>query len=285
MKLQPIRKVGFSEDLSAISSIIKHELLVSNFRYPLRVFSRFVGPLVWVAPYLFFGKALLGGMSSQKLYELTGISHMPTFLIVGTIVTLVSFNMMWLMSFAIRLESYRGTFESIYASPVSKFTFLLGKLIASTVWSFFYIVGVSLMGVIFLDVGFCWSRVPDAFILMLLLIFAMFGFGLIVAGLMLVYKEAHTAMHFLDGLFSLIVPMAYPLVVLPQLLQKISLTLPMTHAVISSRNILILGEGISQQGTHIAVLLIYIFVFIPLGMFFYKFMERKAKIKGVLHKY
>lgn len=283
--LQRTKKIGVKEHLVVVLSIAKYELLISNIRYPLRVVSRFLGPLVWVVPFLLFGKAILGGSTSETLYELTGISHMPTFILVGTIITLVSFNMLWLMAFAIRLESFRGTFESIYACPVSKFNFFLGKLVASTIWSSFYIIGLIVLGVMFLDVQLAWSRAPDALIIMILLFFAMFGFGLILAGTILVYKESHTILHFVDGLFSLIVPMAYPLEVLPIAIQKISLVLPMTQAVLAARNVLIHDESLLMQGNSIAILFCYIFILIPLGYVFYNYMERKAKKRGVLHKY
>ncbi len=278
-------KPPISAHVHAVASIAKHELLVSNVRYPLRIVSRLFGPLVWAIPFLLFGKALLGGTDSQHLFELTGITHMPTFILVGAIVTSVSFNILWLMSFAIRLESFRGTFESIYACPINRITFFMGKLVASTIWSSMYTIGLIIMGVLILDVQFVWSQLPSMLIIMLMLFFSMYGIGLVLAGLILVYKESHTLIHFIDGLFSLIVPMAYPLSVLPSALQAISISLPMTNAVIAARNVLILGEGISGQMEYIAVLLAYIVVLIPVGYFFYNKMEYHAKKRGVLHKY
>jgi len=283
--LQPIRDISFQDHLHPILIIAKYELIVSNFRYPLRILTRFISPILWVLPFLLFGKAVLGGTDSAVLYELTGIAHMPTFILVGTIITSISFNMLWLMSFAIRLESYRGTFESIYSCPVNKFTFFLGKLLASVAWSSIYIVGLLLLGVFVLDVQFVWSRLPDMLACVALLFLAMYGFGLVISGFLLVYKESHTIIHFLDGLISLIVPMAYPLAVLPLFMQKISLMMPMTRAVIASRDMLIMGESILHQGDHLAVLAAYIFIAIPLGYQFFKYMENKAKMKGVLHKY
>jgi ABC-2 type transport system permease protein len=238
-----------------------------------------------VAPFLIFGRALLGGADSQTLESLTGISHMPTFVIVGTIVTTISFTMLWLMSFAIRLESYRGTFESIYACPVSKFLFFMGKLMASSIWASFYITGLLLLGVLVLDIQFIWVRFPEMILVIIMLFFAMFGFGLVLAGTILVYKESHTLLHFVDGLFSLIVPMAYPLAVLPGALQALSRVLPTTQAVIASRNLVIRGESLLQQTEALVVLLAYIFIIIPVGYRFYRHMECVAKRKGVLHKY
>ncbi|MBN1786547.1 MAG: ABC transporter permease [Candidatus Methanofastidiosa archaeon] len=283
--MQPIRDISVREHLYPVLSIAKYELIVSNLRYPLRIVTRFVGPLLWIFPFLLFGKAVLGGTDSATLYELTGISHMPTFILVGTIITSISFNMLWLMSFAIRLESFRGTFESIYSCPINKFTFFMGKLLASVAWSSMYVVGLLAVGIFFLDAQLVWSRLPDMILDIGLLFLAMYGFGLTISGFLLVYKESHTLIHFLDGLFSLIVPMAYPLAVLPLPLQKVSLMLPMTRSVLSSRNVMILGESIFEQGGHIAVLLAYIVVAIPLGYMFYMYMEKKAKKKGVLHKY
>jgi ABC-2 type transport system permease protein len=285
VRLQPIRETTRIETLNALLSVAKHELIISNFRYPLRIVSRFLGPLVWVAPFLIFGRALLGGADSQTLESLTGISHMPTFVIVGTIVTTISFTMLWLMSFAIRLESYRGTFESIYACPVSKFLFFMGKLMASSIWASFYITGLLLLGVLVLDIQFIWVRFPEMILVIIMLFFAMFGFGLVLAGTILVYKESHTLLHFVDGLFSLIVPMAYPLAVLPGALQALSRVLPTTQAVIASRSLVIRGESLLQQTEALVVLLAYIFIIIPVGYRFYRHMECVAKRKGVLHKY
>jgi len=268
-----------------IFRIAKYELIVSNLRYPLRIVTRFIGPILWIIPFLFFGKAVLGGTDSATLYELTGIAHMPTFILVGTIITSISFNMLWLMSFAIRLESYRGTFESIYSCPINKFTFFLGKLLASVAWSSMYIVGLLLLGVLYLDVQFVWARLPEMLLTIAFLFLAMYGFGLTISGFLLVYKESHTIIHFIDGLFSLVVPMAYPLAVLPTVLQKVSLALPMTNAVIASRNLIILGESFIGQWQYIGVLIIYIVIAIPLGYLFYKRMEKRAKRLGVLHKY
>jgi len=283
--LQPIRDLTIKDRLWPILQVAKYELIVSNLRYPLRILTRFIGPILWIVPFLFFGKAVLGGTDSTTLYELTGISHMPTFILVGTIITSISFNMLWLMSFAIRLESYRGTFESIYSCPINKFTFFLGKLVASVVWSSMYIIGLLLLGVLYLDVQFVWSSLPEMLLAIAFLFLSMYGFGLTVSGFLLVYKESHTIIHFLDGLFSLIVPMAYPLAVLPSALQKVSLSLPMTRAVIASRNIIILGEPFIEQWQHISVLCIYIFIVIPIGYKFYQRMEKRAKMMGVLHKY
>lgn len=285
VKLQHIRSPDLWSHVYAIASIAKHELLISNVRYPLRIVSRFFGPLVWVVPFLLFGKAILGGTDSEHLFALTGISHMPTFILMGTIVTSVSFNMLWLMSFAIRLESYRGTFESVYACPINRITYFMGKLVASTIWSSLYIIGLIIMGVVILDVQFLWSHLPAMLAVMALLFLSMYGFGLMLAGVILVYKESHTIIHFIDGLFSLIVPMAYPLAVLPVALQAVSRATPMTNAVIACRNILILGQPLSGQVEYLSVLVFYIVVVIPAGYVVYNKMETVAKRRGVLHKY
>jgi ABC-type polysaccharide/polyol phosphate export permease len=105
------------------------------------------------------------------------------------------------------------------------------------------------------------------------------------AGVILVYKESHTIIHFIDGLFSLIVPMAYPLAVLPVALQAVSRATPMTNAVIACRNILILGQPLSGQVKYLSVLVFYIVVVIPAGYVVYNKMEKVAKRRGVLHKY
>lgn len=280
-----IKTVDIMTNISSILSIAKYELIISNIRYPFRVLTRFIGPIIWVVPFLLFGKAVLGGNDSQTLYELTGISHMPTFVLVGSIVTAVSFNILWLLSYAIRLESFRGTFESIYACPIKKWVFFLGKLLASMVWSSFYIIGLIILGWLLLDVQFHWEMFPQFIIITLLLFFAMCGYGLVIAGVMLKYKEGHTVAHFIDGLFTLIIPMAYPLAVLPVWLQKASLALPMTQAVLASRDMLIFGNPLGAQLAHISILLLYALLALPLGYAFYMYMEKKAKLAGTLHKY
>ena len=265
--------------------VAKAEILMYYIRYPMRGMVFFIAPIIWMLPFIYFGRALMGNSTSEHFIELTGTYDYISYVILGSIIVNFSTRLFMEMGFSIRHESWRGTFETVFSVPLSRFTFMSGKLFGGIAYSTLFAITLLVLSWVMFQKTYHFNRVPEAILIFILVITSIYGIGLIVAGIMLVFKEAHSTLWFLDMIIVLITPMAYPLAVLPSVLQKVSLLLPMTRATLAIRNLLLLDQPLISQWDHILVLSLYTVFFIPVGWKTYRLMEHRALKKGVVGHY
>jgi ABC-2 type transport system permease protein len=157
---------------------------------------------------------------------------------------------------AISQEKEVGTLDGMMVAPINRLSIILGKVLAQTARGL--LQGVIILG---LAVGLFGVTIHGSvllvFGLLLLGVFSFVGLGIVLTSFA---KDQETAMMlmmtlmfpmmFLSGVF-------FPIQQMPWYMQDISKVLPLTYASQALRKVMVLGAGIPDITTELAVLIVF----------------------------
>ena len=86
-----------------------------------------VVPLLWLIPYAFQGKALLGDSDSSFFLKYGGTGDYFSYVALGFILFNIVDSAIWGAGNRLRWEQKSGTFEYIWITPISRVELLLGS--------------------------------------------------------------------------------------------------------------------------------------------------------------
>lgn len=264
------------------------ELMIKYWRirlsYPL-TFLYFVSePLIFLLPVIIYGQALVGGRESEILANYSTTGDVILFLTFGSASMAILTRIYWMGAMGIRREEWTGTLVSIYLTPASRFSIILGNTLfglTMSVLAFFLQVG----GVFFLY-GLQINLLN--FLPMILILFfatvSLLGFSLIISGLVLAMKQAWKFVLFMDGFMNLLAPASFPLAVLPFFLRPLSFFSPITWGVEGFREGVL--QGFSDYWFEILGYLAFLnIIWLCLGILIFNYFEYRTRKKGVLGYY
>ena len=207
--------------------------------YPISFVRACVEPVIFLLPFLVFGLVLVGGPVSETLKALVNTSDIVTFTFSGYMIMGFIGTAVWAMGFSIRKEQWYGTLESIYVTPTSRLSLVFGMALHSIVHQS---LGTALeFGVIYAIFGFALKieGILPALVIFALMMFALSGFGVFISALTLILKEGWIVSEGFHSIIMILSPVAYPLLVLPNVAQQASLLLPTTPGLIGMRTFLL----------------------------------------------
>ena len=127
-------------ELRAFYTIVWREWL-HFVRYPTWVIAFIIWPILFPAVYIFSSFALAGpgGAGIPRFLQVAGTENFLGYIVVGTTVWMWANTLLWNVGFALRGEQMRGTLESNWMTPTSRFLFLVGTgpVHAATMLMFF----------------------------------------------------------------------------------------------------------------------------------------------------
>lgn len=242
-------------------------------------------PLIFVLPYILYGMALIGGKYSADLARLTGNGNLITYTVIGYVFMGFLNTAVWAMGFALRKEQWFGTLESIFSTPVPRWVYVAGMATHSTLHQGIIIVFQMLLIYSIFGLALNVSGILPSLLVLAVMMFSLYGLGVMVSALTLIFKEGWIVSEALHSLISIVTPIAYPLAVLPVVLQKVSLTLPTTYGITTVRHFL-MGETISYSpGTALVRLAGISVLWISSGLFVFDRIDRKVRREGTLGEY
>ena len=242
-------------------------------------------PFVYLLPYFLYGFALLGGRFSEHLKNLTGIADMVAYTFVGYLIMGFLNTACWAMGASLRKEQWFGTLETIFVAPVPRWVYVAGMAAHSTCHQGLIMLIQAVVVTTFFAIVFKVTGIFFALIIVALMILALYGLGVTVAGLTIGLKQWWVISEALSTLITVVTPIAYPLAVLPIFLRKISLFLPTTYGVMGVRHFLI-GEQLNMTLPTIFLRLTLILViWISFGIGIFLLMDRYGRKKGSLSLY
>jgi ABC-2 type transport system permease protein len=228
-----------------------------EFAYPMSFFRQLISPLVFLLPYLLYGIALVGGRYSETLAQLVGNGDTVAFIFTGYMLMGFIGTAVWAMGFSIRRERWFGTLESIYVTPTSRLSQVLGMALHSTVHQSLGTILQFIVIYVTFDLVLNFGGILPSLVIFALMMFALYGFGIVISAISLILKEGYMVS---DGLYSIMMilsPVAYPLIVLPTWAQQASNVFPTASALIGMRTFLIEGyqpEVVTNVFLHLLVL-------------------------------
>jgi len=228
-----------------------------EWKYKPDFIRQFFEPYVYLLPYFLYGVALLGGRFSEHLRSITGISDMIAYTFIGYLIMGFLNTACWAMGSSIRKEQWYGTLDTTQAVVISAF----------------------------FAIAFQTTGLLPALLIIALMLLALYGLGVTVAGLTIGLKQWWVISEALSTLILVVTPIAYPLAVMPLVLRKVTLFLPTTYGVLGVRHFL-LGETLHMGlGTIFLRLIIILIIWCTLGLGLFMVMDRLGRRKGILSTY
>lgn len=244
-----------------------------------------VEPFIYVLPYLLFGIAVVGGRSSETLLKLIGTEDVITFVVIGYLFMGFLNTALWGMGFALRKEQFFGTLESVFVAPVPRWVYVGGMALHSTIHQGLIILVQMILLQLIFHLLIDMSGLLPAMAVVALMLVALYGIGMMVASLALIFKEGWIISEALHSVISIVTPIAYPLAVLPVFLRKFSYFFPTTYGILTIRHFLI-GEdmGFSVETSLLRLSLLCV-GWAAFGLFIFSVVDRKTRREGTLGHY
>lgn len=273
--------MSFAATLNVIRAEIEKTFRI-YLSYPIILAFWAIFPLLWVFPFVFQGRALVGAASSESFRQLTGSGNYMAFVLIGAMVSNFVFSGLWGVGNSLREETYWGTMEYIIASPTNPLVILIGKTLAEAIST---LIIVTLQAVVIsllpFGISFSLAKVVPVLLIVGLLMIGFYGFTIAFAGFTLLIKEAHGWIHTLEWVFFLFSPIRYPVQVNP-ITQVVSTLIPLTWALVAIRGIIMLNRNEVSLGKTVAILLVMDAVLLVSGWLIFRWLERKTRKDGTV---
>ncbi len=182
-------------------------------------------------------------------------------------------------------ERWEGTIEYTFMAPLSRPAHLLGMGAFAVLYG--VVRTVLLFGVVaaFLGVHFGHPDFASATLVLAVSSVSFVGIGMMTAVLPLISPEKGTQLGFIaQGLLLVVSGVYYPVSVLPQWMQWISVVSPATYTLEGARRAVLDGAGPAALWSDIWPLILTGAIAIPLGLFVFRTGERYAKRHGRLKR-
>lgn len=253
--------------------------------YPVDFVRQFIDPFIWALPYVFYGVALVGGRHSASLQKLSGSGDVVSFILLGYVLMGFLGTALWAMGMSLRREQLFGTMESVFVTPMPRWIFVGGMALHSTLHQGMIIMAQCLFFAVVFKMMFHVSGLFPSLFSTGMMLLALYGIGLNVAALTLIFKEGWIVAELLYSFMNVLTPVVYPLAVLPVFMQKISLALPTTYGVLLVRHFM-MGEKMPWGSAHgLFFLFILGFMWVIFGLFVFHAVDKKIRRDGLLGEY
>lgn len=256
-----------------------------EWKYKPDFIRQFFEPFIYLLPYVLYGYAILGGRFSENLESMTGVADMVAYTFIGYLIMGFLNTACWAMGASLRKEQWFGTLDTVFVAPVPRWVYVAGMAAHSTCHQGLIMLIQAVVITTVFSIIFKTSGIFYVLIIVALMIMALYGLGIMVAGFTIGLKQWWVLSETVSTLITIVTPIAYPLAVLPLFLRKISLLLPTTYGVMGVRHFL-LGELLSiDLATIIIRLVIILIVWLFFGLAVFMFMDRFGRKKGILSTY
>jgi ABC-2 type transport system permease protein len=271
------------------AAVLRHELigLAGVFERNVYLVKRYIW---WdVAFFLWTVANTLTIVFIAKGIEATGgqidVDRVTTTLLVGAVVWAYLGIIFEILTETVAWERWEGTIEYTFMAPLSRPIHLFGMGAFAIVYG--VIRAVLLFGVValFFDLNLSHANFAAALVVLLVASISFIGIGMMTAVLPLISPEKGTQLGFIaQGLLLVVSGVYYPVEVLPQWMQWISVISPATYALDGMRDAIIDGAGITAMGDELWPLVVIGIVSVPLGLEVFRRGERYAKRHGKLKR-
>ena len=182
-------------------------------------------------------------------------------------------------------ERWEGTIEYTFMAPLSRPAHLLGMGAFAVVYGVLRTVLLFALVASFLDVHFGDPDFAAATLVLAVSSVSFVGIGMMTAVLPLVSPEKGTQLGFIaQGLLLVVSGVYYPVSVLPQWMQWVSVVSPATYTLEGARRAILDGAGPAAVWSDIWPLIVIGVIAIPLGLYVFSLGERYAKRHGRLKR-
>ncbi len=195
----------------------------------------------------------------------TGHSSYFDFVAPGIMAMTVMMSVMTGLPAAISQEKEVGTLDGMMVAPINRLSIITGKTLAQTARGLLQGVLILILASLLFGVSIQ-GNILLVFALLVLGVFSFVGLGVVLTSFakdqetaMMVMMTLMFPMMFLSGVF-------FPVQQMPWYMQDISKMLPLTYAADALRKVMVLGAGIPEITTELAVLIAFGVVMIGIAV-------------------
>ena len=250
-------------------------------RYPANFLIWGILPLLWYAPYLLMMVAIAGPGTSQSFTELSGFDDFITFSVIAVFVYQYVDKSIWSVGNNFRWEQFSGTLEPLFVTPVPRISILVGAAFSDTIQCTFSAVVLLIISSLVFGVTYALTMVAPIVVLLTMMVFALYGFSFLIAGMILVFKDPSVLTELISNITYVLSPITYPLQALPAAARYAAVLVPSTVAIVAIRQLAVTGifEPISFLQAF-AWILGLIVGFWAIGILAFRWGERWTKERG-----
>lgn len=261
-----------------------YKQLLETSRYPVAFAGMFLQVFMIIIIFV------MAGMAFSDMSDPEASVPAASAAIYGFVIFMFIISTLWEMGFSIYEEQTRGTLESLYLTPASKFANVISRVFAIVVGT-----GLVVVLLLFMMKGIGLGvPVGDLGLGLLILIFTIsgsLGLGVLFAGITIALKES--AQLFINAFqFFLLIfcAMFFPFSVLPrEVVDYVSRYIPLSYAVDSFRTVMAnYPEGfpeLAPLGHEMVITALFGLLMPAAGYLVYRFFERRARRTGSLGEY
>lgn len=182
------------------------------------------------------------------------------FMIPALMVVLLTILCGFLPALNIVSEKEKGTIEQINVTPVSRFTFIMAKLIP------YWTIGFVVLSICFGVAALVYGLVPvghltTIYFFAVLYVLAISGFGLVISNYSETMQQAMFVMFFFMMILILLSGLFTPINSMPQWAQNITIFNPLKYFIQVMRLVYLKGSGIMELTTQVIALATFAIVF------------------------
>ncbi|MDX6535449.1 MAG: type transport system permease protein [Gaiellales bacterium] len=213
------------------------------------------------------------------------VNRMTIILLIGAVIWSYLGLIFEIVTETVAWERWEGTIEYTFMAPISRTSHLLGMGAFAVVYGVFRTILLFGVVAMFLDITFHDPNFAGASLVLLVSSISFIGIGMMTAVLPLVSPEKGTQLGFIaQGLLLVVSGVYYPVTVLPEWMQWLSVISPATYTLEGGREAILNGAGPAELWPDIWPLLVIGAIAVPLGLAIFSHGERYAKRHGRLKR-
>ena len=240
---------------------------------------RFFSPMMTLGAAWVLYNSVYHGVMSSEFGTAIGSSGYLSFITIGNAFYVFVFAAAFVVGRVMFWERTTGTIEATFMTPMSRFAYMSGIMVAAAANALIDFTAVFVIGLLF---GFqiALFNTPVFLASLLFTAFALFGIGLITNAITLTFRDRTTTANSLMMLFMVFSGLVCPVELMPPWAQLISKVLPLTYGIRLMRASL-LGVGAVNLTDDLVPLLVLGIVYVAVGATSLRMIERNMKKKAL----
>src|SRR3954471_18175670 len=272
------------EEVRAALAIAQRDIRQFS-RYRFVIAAQIFTPLYQgVLPALLFGASFAVSGRVVGLEKTIGTDDLAGFIFLGGVISGLVATAFWAMGMSFRNEMETGTLEPTWVTPTSRSTLVIGRAMGGLVWFLFSQVALFAIGIVFFGLRLRWEMVYAMPALVLATI-ALVGIAHLLAGIVLTIRDANLFIDCTNFLFATASGAAFPVTLLPGVLQPLAFLLPTTYAMDILRQHALGTPPLIDPVLEYGGLILTTIVMFPVGRWAFARAERRMRIRGTLGQY
>lgn len=211
-----------------------------------------------------------------------GTANYVSFLLIGIAFQSYYSAAIWGSPWEIQNELTTGQAEFTFASPVSRYSYMLSYSISQAIVNtVFQLLPMFAMSMLFIGSFPSLSAIGLTLVSIVLTFLVMCQVGVMMSCLLLIFKNISSLMSFVNFLMQVATGMFAPLQLMPNELKMIAFVIPLTHGMDLSRHFIMGTNTIWSVGLELGALAIFLVAFTAISIFLVSYVEKKAKGEGL----